>query len=441
MALTTPIHSWIHLDSQPNAKGHSSTKSQVFRHVAAHRKLKRQQRTLKLRASALDVLKTLQVACKDLPCVDKHLCGSDDPFDTLPIPITPEISDLLYFNRTHLSPALSVSKIPLPPSSAYLQDELAVHGYLARIAAVKWRCCGDDNAFNLMLQMKAEAMQLLRLSLPQADPTRLPRAVMALMFTENWCRNINSALVHVRLLETINTNYGLHIEDLINVLHSDVQRAALTMEPAMFAMHEKSWDILEAESALPTDAGWDKDFLSARHPILTEMGQALAALDIIQEAEALQSHRQAATIKCLHVMGLLLDHYNLSSDITEKYTALAALYRIRREANMERISVCGITVFDAGRVIVPRLKELLLAASDDPRDLRVWTCWVGMMSGDSWFCEELDKQLRRGEIGNPSELSAIIASVEGRQLPQQFALLVKHAPKGQNMESCGRPHI
>ncbi|EXJ60704.1 hypothetical protein A1O7_04857 [Cladophialophora yegresii CBS 114405] len=264
---------------------------------------------------------------------------------------------------------------------------------------------------------------------------------MALMFTENWCRNIDSALIHVRLLETINTNYGLHIEDLINVLHSDVQRAALTMEPPMFAMHEKSWDMLEAKFALPTEASWETDCLSTRYPILTEMRQALAALDIIQGPEALQSHRQAATIRCLHAMGLLLDHYNLSSDITEKYVALAALYRIRREANMERISVCGITVFDAGRMIIPRLKELLFAASADPRELRLWTCSVGILSGDGWFYEELDKQLRKEGISNPSELSRIIANVEGRQLPQRFAPSIKPASKGQDIDSYGRPHI
>jgi hypothetical protein len=441
MASINPIHSWIHHDSHSDIKGPSSNKSQVFRHVAAHRKLKRQQRTLKLRASALDVLKTLQVPCKDLPSVDKHLGGTDDPFDTLPIPLTPEISDLLYFDRIHLSPALNVSKITLPPSSAYLQDELAVHGYLARIAAIKWRCCSDDNAFNLMLKMKAEAMRLLRLSLPQADPTRLPRAVMALMFTENWCRSPEPALIHVRLLEAINTNYGLHIEDLINVLHSDAQRASLTMEPTMFAMHEKSWDLLEAEFASSTEARWEADFPSTLHQMLVEMRQALAALDIIQATEALQSQRQAATIKCLHVIGLLLDHYNLSSDITEKYTALAALYRIRREANMERISVCGITVFDAGKVIIPRLRELLLAATNDPRDLRLWACAVGTMSGNNWFLEELNKQLWKDGINEWDELSRIIGEVEDRQLSHQFALFVRHAPRGQDGESYGLPHI
>src|ERR1700742_112383 len=187
MTSTSIVHSWIHHDSQPDNKSHSSTKSQVFRHVAAHRKLKRQQRTLKLRASALDILKALQVPYKEVPSVDNRLDGSGDPFDALPIPLTPEISDLLHFDRVHLSPALSGSKIAVMPSSIFLQDELAVHGYLARIAAIKWRCCSDDKAFNTMLKMKAEAMRQLRISLPQTNPTRLPRAVMALMFTENWC--------------------------------------------------------------------------------------------------------------------------------------------------------------------------------------------------------------------------------------------------------------
>src|ERR1700742_657960 len=102
MTSTSIVHSWIHHDTQPNSKTHSSTKSQVFRHVAAHRKLKRQQRTLKLRASALDVLKTLQVPHKDSLPLGTHLSRAGDPFDTLPIPITPYIHALLEFDRIHL---------------------------------------------------------------------------------------------------------------------------------------------------------------------------------------------------------------------------------------------------------------------------------------------------------------------------------------------------
>ena len=199
MTETASFHSWIHHDCQADSKTQSSTKSQVFRHVAAHRKMKRQQRTLRLRASALDVLKTLQVPCKDLPLIDKHFSGTVDPFDTLPIPTSLQIENLIHFDRVHLSPALNTSKITITPSPEYLQDPLAVHGHLARIAAVKWRCCGDQKSYDIMLKFKAEAMQKLRVNLLQTEMIQLPRAVMALMFTENWCRNNESAVIHVRL--------------------------------------------------------------------------------------------------------------------------------------------------------------------------------------------------------------------------------------------------
>ncbi len=411
---TVTIHSWIHHDTQPNSKRQSSTKSQVFRHVAAHRKLKRQQRTLKLRASALDVLKTLQVPCKDLPRDDIHLSNSGDPFDTLPIPLTSEINDLLHFDQIHLTPALRGSKIHIHPSSTYLQDDLAVYGYLARIAAVKSRCCDDSTAFNVMLKMKAEAMQQLRLRLPETSPSRLPLAVMALLYTETWCRNTEAAVVHVRLLEGINNHHGLAIDDLICVLHSDVQRAALTLDTTMFVMEHQSWQCLESEYSLVSDAAADSTF-NISGPVIGlfhQMRQALVALDLLQAPEALKTVRQEATIKCLHVMSLLLDHYNLSSDTVEMYIALAALYRVRREANMERISLCGITIFDAGKAIIPRLKMLLLEACNDSLELRLWATSVGMMSNDAWYKEEFKRLVNALDIRDLTDLRNVLAVFE-----------------------------
>ncbi|KAJ9617227.1 hypothetical protein H2200_000948 [Cladophialophora chaetospira] len=414
MTSTITIHSWIHHDNQADSKSHSSTKSQVFRHVAAHRKLKRQQRTLKLRASALDVLKTLQVPSKDLPRVDARLARSGDPFDTLPIPLTSDINDLLHFDQNHLTPALEGSRIRIHPSSTYLQDDLAVYGYLARIAAVKSRCCEDDTAFNIMLKMKAEAMQQLRLRLPQTNPSRLPLAVMALLFTETWCRNPQAAAVHVRLLEGINNHHGLDVDDLICVLHSDVQRAAITLETTMFVMEDKSWDSLESDYDLASDA---TTRTTANLPIpvqrlLDQMRQALMALDLLQAPETLQSVRQAATIKCLHVMSRLLDHYNLTSDDVEKYVALAALYRIRREARMERKSLCGITIFEAGKVLIPRLGDLLSQVNSVLPELRLWATSVGMMSGNSWFKQEFRRQAQALNIRDSSDLRIVLAEFE-----------------------------
>jgi hypothetical protein len=350
--------------------------------------------------------------------VDKHFTGGVDPFDTLPIPITPQINDLLHFDRIHLSPALGVSKIKVAPSWSYLQDELAVHGYLARIAAIKWRCCEDEASFDIMLKLKAEAMQQLRVNLPQTEPTRLPRAVMALMFTENWCRNLEPALIHVRLLEAIHNHHGLPIEDLINILHADVQRAALTLETTMFAMDEQNWGILEADLAQSPKAEREVDSQVSLQQILAEMQEALAALDLLRTSETLHKTRQAATIRCLHVMGLLLDYYAQSQDNTEKYTALAALYRLRREAKMEAILVCGVSVFHAGKAIIPRLRELLVVARNDPPRLRLWVLSVGAMSGDVWFEQELKRQTHALGIHDSKHLEKVLGSFERRSFSQ-----------------------
>jgi hypothetical protein len=412
------IHSWIHHDSQPDSKTISSTKSQVFRHVAAHRKLKRQQRTLKLRASALNVLRTLQVPSKDLPVVDRSVTSSPDPFHCLPIPLTSEICDLLQFDQAHLTPAFKTSKIRLHPSSRFLQDDLAVYGYLARIAVIKSRCCEDNtDALNLMLKMKAEAMHQLRVRLPHTPPGRLPLAVMALLFTETWCRNTNAAMIHMRLLEDINNQHGLSIEDLICVLHSDLQRSAMTLETTMFVLQDRGWRSHEADFSSRTVNTEDilGHFGDEIRDILEQMSQALAALDLLQTSDASYSHRQSATVKCLHVMSILLDKYNASSDVVEKCTALAALYRLRQEANMERMSLHTVTIFDAGRTIIPTMRELMTIVLDEPKDLYLWILSIGMSSGDRWFREEFVRQASALNLQTAADTERVLSRFEVRR--------------------------
>ena len=257
-----------------------------------------------------------------------------------------------------------------------------------------------------MLKLKAEAMQQLRLRLPETAPTRLPKAFIALLYTETWCRNTEAAAVHIRLLEVINNNHGLDVDDLIAVLYSDVQRASMTLESTRFLMEDKYGDILETDYVQnsETEREIEVDLTGSLHQLLVHMRQALLALDVLQASESTKSVRQAATIKCLRLMSFLLDNYNLSSNVVEKYMALAALYRIRREANIERIRLCGITIFHSGSVLIPRLRELLVAASNDPPALHLWALSVGIMSGDCWFRQEYRRHLESSAISNSKDL-------------------------------------
>ncbi|OQU96887.1 hypothetical protein CLAIMM_02908 [Cladophialophora immunda] len=422
MATTTTIHSWIHHDSQADRKSLSSQKSQVFRHVAAHRKWKRLQRTWNLRASALTLYHTFQDQGKQSPQLETYFAGSYDPFDSLAIPHTSQIDELLQFDRIHLSPAFGSSKIPLHPSAAYLQDELAAYGFLARIAAIKARCNPDQEAFNVVLKLKAKAMQQLRTNLSQTDFSRLPLAVMSLLYAETWCRNLEAVAVHLGQLEVINNRYELSAADLICILHSDIQRASLTLENPLFMMDNNAWEILEADCAGFLWPEWPEadaanNIQCPQRRLLLDMRNALVALDILKASETLQAGQQAVIIKFLHIMRATLERYNTSSDNIEQCAALAALYRLRLEANMERIPLFGITCFDAGKVILPKLKELLTTISNDPPNMRLWILFVGTMSSDDWFKEEFKMQADRLGLVDSEDVKAVLNVFEHRDLP------------------------
>ncbi|KIW19222.1 hypothetical protein PV08_03516 [Exophiala spinifera] len=409
------LHSWIHHDNQADTKARSSRKSQVFRHVAAHRKLERQQRTWKLRASALDLYQTLQTPQeRHVKAVEKHFTAVLDPLDTLSLPATDEIQSLIHFDQEYIIPALSGCLVCRVFPSAYLQDDVARYGYLARIAAIKARC-SDPGLYNQALSLKAEAMRRLRERLPQLEESnRLPRAVLSLMFAESSCLNFEAADIHVQLLSAVNESYGLDLDDLISVLHQDVQRAAMTLTRTRFSMHDRSWASLEGElfhSRAPRKS-LDSYQESSLEWIMIELRGALTALDILQRAESPQSSREAATFKCLHVMASLIDHYHDTTDQVEKYTALAAVYRIRRAAGMERVIICESTVFDSGRVIIPQLRELLAATYGDLPALRLWALYIGAKAGDDWFDQELGNHSKQMGFYDPEMLQGFLTGFE-----------------------------
>ncbi|KIX99485.1 uncharacterized protein Z520_05061 [Fonsecaea multimorphosa CBS 102226] len=419
MATTTTFHSWIHHDSQADRDSLSSQKSQVFRHVAAHRKWERLQRTRKLRASALNVYHTFQEQGQPRSQIDTHFAGSCDPFDTLPIPHTYQVNELLQFDQRHLSPALAKSIISLHPSATFLQDELAAYGFLARIAAVKARCDPHPEAFNVVLKLKDKAMQQLRLNLSQTPLARLPKAVMSLLFAETWCYNLEAVAVHLRLLEVINSHSGLDTDDLICVLHSDIQRATLTLGSPLFTVDGNTWDILEAEytAFLWPQSDADTSIQWPQLQPLVDMKKALVALHVLKTSEVSEAVRQAATIKFLHIMRTLLEQYRTSPDDVEQCVALAALYRLRLEANMERIPLFKITVYNAGKEILSRLQELLTVISNDAPSVRLWVLFVGTMSGDHWFREEFTIQAQTLGLTSTDRIKACLDVFEEQGVP------------------------
>jgi hypothetical protein len=328
----------------------------------------------------------------------------------LPFPATPEIDGLLNFDQLYLSSALTGSKIPVHTSLVYLQDNLAAPGYLAFIAAMKLRCSFDPLTLKTMLDLKAEAMLLLRQEVHQTAPSRLARAVMSLLYTEVACQNTEAAAVHANLLETINYRHGLEADDLISLLYLDIQHSTMYLAPPLFKMDRITWDIFEIEYA-PTrrpktdfyeELGWPS------RRLLIEMRQAFIALDLMRTPSLPQNMRRAAVVKFLHIMTLVLRAYNSSSDHVEQYTALAVLFRLRREAKMEQIPLGATTIFDAGTVIISRLRELLMSSQNDPPNLRTWVLAIGATSGDVWFKDRYERELNNFDPGSPIDLKCIL---------------------------------
>jgi hypothetical protein len=198
------------------------------------------------------------------------------------------------------------------------------------------------------------------------------------MYAESWCDNYQAADVHLQLLGVMNNRQGLETTDLICILHQDIQRATLTLARTHFSMQDKIWNALEGDFIHSFAAGEDLE-AGPQGPlawILREMTTAFTALNVLQRSDTPRNIRNAAAIKCLHIMGSIVNHYHSTSDTVEKYTALAVLYRIRRAADMEQIPLCAREIYDSGGAILPRLRELLIATSHDEPAMRLWVLSV-----------------------------------------------------------------
>lgn len=237
---------------------------------------------------------------------------------------------------------------------------------------------------------------------------------MSLMYAESWCDNYQAADVHLQLLGLMNNRHGLETNDLICILHQDIQRATLSLARTHFSMHDKVWNALEEDFIHSLAKGGDLDF-GPRGPygwILMEMSAAFTALDVLQRPETPRNIRNAAPIKCLHIMGSIVNKYHSTSDTVEKYTALAILYRIRRAADMERIPLCARKIYDSGRAILPRLRELLIATCDDEPAIRLWVLFVGSMAGDNWFEQEFSYLAEKLGLQDPAGVSGLLSEFE-----------------------------
>lgn len=429
------LHCWINQDE----KDASAQKSQVFRHIAAHKKLKRLQRTWNLRATTRLPTKRLQISLQDQAHeqeqlreeglkqhqdlqrrdqspyhFDTQFDGNVDPFNSLPIQRTLEIDGLLQFDRLCVIPCFHGSVPGAPLSPRYLQDELAIYGYLARLAFMRGRCTTLAEDYDLVLKMKAEAMERLRLNLPSVVLPRLSRAAAALMYAETWCRNYAAVSVHTQLLEMLNNRYGLDVEDLIAVLHSDVQRAALVLQTPEFNLSSEGLESMEKDwiPLVEVDKDLDPCLEGTSRWIVTEARTALISVDFLGMPETMPKNRTAASLRYFHVQGLLLNHYNSTSDLVEKYTVLTALYRIRRSGNIERLSLCKAVVFNAGNILLPRLQEHLTEVTDDPPNLRLWALFVGAVAGEAWFREEFKRHAQTMGFCTFSDVRAVLNGFE-----------------------------
>ena len=346
--------------------------------------------------------------------------GNSDPFSTSAIVVDSTVSQLLIFNQTCLLPSIHGRAMDIANTAFYitscwqdsiasLQDECKGCGYLARFAAILASITSDPKMMTTAMVFKQRATELLRSRLAKygnmqvqsrrgnARVVNLCLSIYSLLAADVAAQNYSAAAVHGRILTKF-----LQPEDpslavtnaklLHSVLYQDMQRASISLTRPSFDLNRLALNSLSARAKLDEITGSREGFVYRRYPtpldpalklvnlrnVFTEMRQLLEIAWMIAAYSQLGTDVLIVYLSSwvLICEGRLVNHIidrtsGMTSDPWESLgpqkdftghteACLAALYWLRRLARHEVLSGTGTPVYNAGPIILQRLRPYLL---------------------------------------------------------------------------------
>ena len=380
-----------------------------------------------------------------------RLKGNSDPFDALPVTIDARTNELLCILRDYVIPTLYTLQVRprfmVDMSVAAWEDSLhmdvTAYAQVARAAGFYAAISPSPKAQQYALVLRNKATRALRSGLIKSDGEatsmnrNLTESIFMLMSVELISKDYETAAVHARALLTLLQNLKPEaftpatMGRLYMVLYNDVQRAAMSLTRTIFDVSPDGWTARKltvswyrAKDFAPNLEMMAKQALSpaiddpALYNIFLEVRQLgiLFALILADTPGVQQStwyymlnritlsegrlinyfvdmtsdndhrHTQSNPAREHVLLSNLL--YNIRS-YTYAYTALAAIYYVRRSGNNDSVPLLNkATIWNAGSRILSSMRRYLQLAqahqTSDERTryapLRLWALFVGAMA-------------------------------------------------------------
>ena len=272
---------------------------QVTRHVHDYRRWKKGQEARRLRESSgfhgvaelnsasrqptsrpvfredrpplLPLVPALSTAIPILPpLIDVILLNSNSgPSGTLPVQLTSTISSLLSFERDCIFPSIKAIELRMTPkenasrqtdftttwindSHAYLYDSLAIHSYLARIAATRYIVTSELQFLDAAHEFRRRGVGSLKeymTTTTQVDIPRLYRALLILPWTDSILMDKEAFQHHAAVLKDIfqshhdvlSADSSIHIHHFISIVYFEVQYAVMTLSKTSIDLKYDEW--------------------------------------------------------------------------------------------------------------------------------------------------------------------------------------------------------
>ncbi len=402
------------------------------------------------------------------PLIDVILLNSNSgPSGALPVQLTATINSLLSFERDCIFPSIKALELRMTEkknasrkadftttwindSHAYLYDSLAIHSYLARIAATRYIVTSEPQFLDVAHEFRRKGVGSLKeymTTTTQFDIPRLYRALLILLWTDSVLVDKEAFQHHAAVLKDIFQSHhdalsadpSFHVHHFLSIVYFEVQYAVMTLSKTSMDLRPDEW---VEKQFTPI---WDQvspGFPFSRPSASQELDPHLQGdvrnlfMDVQETLEVIKLMRMNsvwntsltwmhAISKTMLAIGRLVNLYaglenplldmedsnGILSAVQRLETAaacLCAVYWIRELAGIENINMAGnMTLFAWNSIMLTSLDRLLRAYSgiaSNPVEqvdnigsarLLLWLLWTGAMAEHSIISAEASVEGRK----------------------------------------------
>jgi hypothetical protein len=406
------------------------------------------------------------------PLIDVVLLnGNPDPFAALPVHLTATVHALLAFQRDCVIPFIRELELRMTPkenasardagftttwvneSKAYLYDSIAIHSYLARIAANRYMFTSQPEFLHAAHEFRRQAVASLRqyMTSSQIDVVRLYRALLILLWPDSALGDRVAFQHHVAVLKDIFQSHrkilsaasSLNLHYFSSVVYFEVQHAVMALSSTSLDLSHNEWveqqflplwnQVAPSTPFSRPDADRNLDpWLLGDIRLLYLDAQKI--LDLIMLMRMQGSVNTSLTwfyaiSKTIFNVGRLINLYaqldvedllhrpdGLDATATAMQrletaaASLCAVYWLRELAGIEGVAITeNMRLFTWNPIMLGKLKQLVMVYtssvqinaasqnldSDGPSRFLLWALWTGAMAEHSsppWAARAGDEQ-------------------------------------------------